>query len=342
MKKEVIRTENRLCTCCMEEHEVKVIRTVEKGFYKEVSLEYEAEYFYCDLAEELYMDEEQMTRNDARMKDAYRKKKGLLTAGEISSIRVKYGVSQGDLCTLLGWGGKTITRYEGHQVQDKAHDSILRKLDGDPAWFLDLLSETKEVIAAERLKKYYDMAIALYEAEEDAYLRKAIEAKYAKYRDKENYNGNMKLSLDKVVEVIRYFSASPEVTSLYKVKLMKLLWYADFLSYKLRGKSMMGLVYQALPMGAVPIGHDTIIDLHGITYEEVEMGEGTAYHFVAPENRAFSFLSQEDKEILDEVIAKLGRKSKDEIVDFMHREKAYISTPHRRVIAYDYATSLQI
>lgn len=28
---------------------------------------------------------------------------------------------------LLGWGGKTITRYESHQVQDKAHDTILKK-----------------------------------------------------------------------------------------------------------------------------------------------------------------------------------------------------------------------
>jgi len=35
------------------------------------------------------------------------------------------GISQSDLCLLLGWGGKTITRYESHQVQDIAHDTIL-------------------------------------------------------------------------------------------------------------------------------------------------------------------------------------------------------------------------
>ena len=40
---------------------------------------------------------------------------------------------------LLGWGGKTITRYESHQVQDKAHDTILKKIDQDPEWFLSLL-----------------------------------------------------------------------------------------------------------------------------------------------------------------------------------------------------------
>lgn len=73
------------------------------------------------------------------------------------------------------------------------------------------------------------------------------------------FHGNARLSLDKVIEVIRYFAASAKVTSLYKVKLMKLMWYSDALSYKKRGHAITGLVYQALPMGALPIGHDSII-----------------------------------------------------------------------------------
>ena len=81
------------------------------------------------------------------------------------------------------------------------------------------------------------------------------------------------LSLDKVVDVIRYFAASLNVTKLYKVKLMKLMWYADVLSYKMRGFAITGLVYQALPMGAVPIGHNSIIDLKDVPCEEVDMGE---------------------------------------------------------------------
>lgn len=33
---------------------------------------------------------------------------------------------------MLGWGSKTITRYESHQVQDRAHDTILKKISHDP------------------------------------------------------------------------------------------------------------------------------------------------------------------------------------------------------------------
>lgn len=36
-------------------------------------LKYEASYWYCDVAEELYMDEQQMRENDVRLKDAYQK-----------------------------------------------------------------------------------------------------------------------------------------------------------------------------------------------------------------------------------------------------------------------------
>ncbi len=342
MDMELIGMEKKLCLCCMEEHEVRIVRVQERTLFKNVTLNYTAEYFYCDAAEELYMDEAMMEQNDIRMKDAYRAEAGLLTASEISSIRSKYGISQKDLCILLGWGGKTITRYEGHQVQDKAHDSILKKLDHDPEWFLHLLSDARKTLPLELYQKYYNIAAKLYEENQDQYLRKSIVAKYVRYQDNKLYNGGVPLCLNKVVDVIRYFSNSDKVTNLYKVKLMKLMWYADFLAYKCRGTSITGLVYQALPMGAAPIGHDSIIDLQGVVYEEIDMGGGTAYRFGKSENQNYLFLQEEDKKILDIVISKLGKMSKEEIVTFMHREKAYVETAPRDIIQYKYAESLQI
>ncbi len=127
MDMKIIKSEKRLCTCCMEEHEVKTVLVNDNATFKNSLVNYEASYLYCDAAEEFYMDEQQMQENDVRLKDAYRSAEGLLTSAEIIAIRVKYGISQSDLCTLLGWGGKTITRYESYQVQDKAHDTILKK-----------------------------------------------------------------------------------------------------------------------------------------------------------------------------------------------------------------------
>lgn len=248
MNMKIMKSENHLCTCCMEEHEVKTVLVREQATFKNIKVDYDASYLYCDLTEELYMDEQQMQENDMRLKDAYRKAEGLLTSAEISGIRAKYGISQSDLCILLGWGRKTITRYESHQVQDRAHDTILKKIAYDPEWFLSLLNDAREHLSVESFQKYLDAATILYDEDQDSYLRKAIEASYARFHGNQMFHGNTELCLDKVVAVIRYFAASVKVTSLYKVKLMKLMWYADALSYKIRGFAITGLVYQALPM----------------------------------------------------------------------------------------------
>ena len=342
MDMKIINNKKMLCTCCMEEHEVKKVYVMEHAKFKNVDVDYEATYFYCDLSEELYADESQLRENNIAMKDAYRRKLGLLTSKAIIAIRAKYSISQSDFSILLGWGGKTITRYETYQVQDKAHDSILKKIDVDPEWFLDLLENTKEYLSKEAYDKYLNVAASIYEKNQDLYLRKAIEAKYVQFQNNLSVNGNTVLSLDKVVDVIRYLAVSNEVTNLYKVKLMKLMWYSDALAYKRRGSAITGLVYQALPMGAVPIGHDSIIDLKNVPCEEVDMGETTAYHFSLQEGVIVSFLSEEEKDILDYVICKLGKMTKNEIVDFMHKEQAYVKTQLRDIISFEYAESLQI
>lgn len=338
----ILRSEKRICTCCMEEHDVKTVQIKEQALFKEREVSFEAVYMYCELADEFYMDEHQIKENDIRLKDAYRRAEGLLTSKEISAIRRKYGITQSDLCTLLGWGGKTITRYESHQIQDKAHDYILKKIDLDPEWFLVLLRDARVNLTHEAYQKYYVTATALYEADQDQYLRRAIQASYAGFSGNLLFNGNTELSLDKVVDVIRYFASSLKVTNLYKVKLMNLMWYADFLSFKKRGHAITGLVYQALPMGAVPIGHNSIINLKDVPCEEEDMGEYNAYHFWLNKDAHFDHISKEDKEILDEVIEKLGKMTKEEIVSFMHKEKAYTETLPKSIIEYKHAENLQI
>jgi len=116
------------------------------------------------------------------------------------------------------------TRYEGYQVQDKAHDTILKKTRHDPGWFLDLLERAEDSLPGESYHKYFE-------------------------------------------------TAAGKVASLYKVKLMKMMWYSDQLSYKRRGSAITGLAYRVMPVGTVPAEHGFIINLKGIPCEEVDMGK---------------------------------------------------------------------
>lgn len=332
----------KVCPCCMEQHEVFVVREKEMNLFKGKQVEYYAIYEYCDVCDMFNQTEEMIDTNDIAMKDQYRLDIGLLTSKEILDIRTKYGISQSDLAALLNWGAKTITRYESHNVQDAAHDAILRKLDNDPQWFLELLGKSKERLSPTAYDKYYAKAVTLFERNKDVYLRRAIEARYAIYDMAPDYCGNTKLNIDKIVDVIRYYANSIKVTSLYKVKLMKLLWYADMLSFKRFGHSMMGLVYASFPMGALPIAHETIIDLHGVNCETIDFDNSTAYLFKPTKDKTYDYLNKDDIAVLDTIIAYFGCYSKDQIVNKMHSEVAYIETARGDIISYDYALKLSI
>lgn len=338
----ILKKEYKLCMSCMETHEVLTVEIKEKNIFKGKEVSYIATYEYCDIAEEFYATEEMISKNDIAMKNAYRELMGLLTSNQIVGIRYKYGISQSDLSNLLGWGEKTITRYEGHQVQDVAYDTILRRIDVDPEWYLEMLKAAKDKLTKSSYQKYHETALKLYESEQNEYLRKVIQAEYVKYEEQDECTGGKILDLDKVVDVVRYFANSCKVKYLYMVKLMKLLWYTDALSYKLRGVSMTGLVYKAFPMGAVPVSYEHIVDLNGISYENVNFEEGTGRHFIGDQKNDYLNLSNEDIKIIECVIDCFGSVNRTTIVETMHKEKAYTETAPNDIIQYKYAKELSI
>ncbi len=338
----IIETKNKLCLCCMEIHDVQIVEVEETTTFKEIPVKYFARYEYCDRADELLSGSEFTASNDIAMKNAYRKVSHLLTTDEIIGIRNKYDISQKDLACILGWGEKTITRYEGHQVQDAAHDFVLRKVSEEPGILFEFLKRNQSAISADAYQKYKAVIERQHEKMKDLYLRKAISAEYLKYQDNPIFCGNEKLNFDKVIAVVNYFAKSKNVKGLFKVKLMKLLWYADFLSYKRHQHSITGLVYTSMPMGAVPVGHKSIINLNGIQYEEIDFENGSGIKFKEDERADFTALTEEDLKVLDAVIAAFGNMTKNAIVSKMHEETAYKETKAGSVISYEYARLLSL
>ena len=332
----------KLCMCCMEEHEIDVVEVKETNIFKGREVEYTAIYEYCSAADEFLLNEDMISYNDISMKNAYRSQSGLLTSEEIIDIREKYCITQKDLAVLLGWGEKTITRYEKHQVQDMAHDAVLRKIAEDPEWFMELLEKGKDKLSMAAYKRSYDRATEEYEIKKDLYLKKTIKAEYARYIGANEVGGNTKLNFDKIIDVVNYFANSKEMFALYKVKLMKLFWYADFLSFKRHGHSITGMVYMSQKMGALPLAHKTIVNLNGINYEEVEFEDGMGIKFIESEERGYIYLTQNDKDVLDTVINIFGKYTTKEIINKMHKEVAYEETKLNDIIDYKYAETLSI
>lgn len=334
-----IRSEKKLCLICMEEHGVDTVEVIDSEIYKNEEVSFTATYDYCSYVDEYLETEEMIKANNLSMKDAYREKVGLLTSSEIINIRKKYGVSQKRFSKILDWGRATITRYENHQVQDRAHDDILRKIDSDPKWFLELLKRAKGRLSDKSFKNYYHNASEQFKKKKNQYLIDSIQAIYADYQDK-IITGKAELNLNKVVEMINYLAEN--IDSLHKVKLMKMLWYTDNLHFKRNGAAISGLIYRPLPMGAVPEGYEQIVLLDGVVFDTVWYGENIACKFKSVPGFRVKELTQTEIETIDKVISLFGDINTDEIVERMHKEEAYIRTKSNCFIPFSFAEKLTI
>jgi putative zinc finger/helix-turn-helix YgiT family protein len=336
----IIKSEEKLCLICMEHHLVHTVIMEDTELYKDERVTFNATYEYCEHADELLEDEEMIKANSLAMKDAYRKKLNLLTSKDIKLIRRKYGVSQKDFSEILGWGKATITRYENHQVQDQAHEDVLRKIDSDPKWFLQMLDRAKGRISNKAYEKYKSAAKLEFRKMKNSYLIDSIYAIYATFSN-DSITGGVQLDLNKVIEVINYYALN--VSNLHKVKLMKMLWSGDCLSFKRRGKPITGLVYRALPMGAVPEGHHQIIELDGVEYDEVIYKDDyLGYKFYPVDGFEVKLLTEDEIRILDDIIKEVGELNANEIVKRMHDEIAYECTERLSPIPFKFAESISI
>ena len=127
----------------------------------------------------------------------------------------------------------------------------------------------------------------------------------------------------------------------YKVKLMKMLWYADSLSFKFYGHAMTGLVYCHEDMGALPVGHYKIGGLQFVNMEEECDYENVKYHFLPNDKLDESELSAEEKEILDKVIEKFESYTAQQIIEYMHDEIAYKKTDDKDIIPFSLAKQIR-
>ena len=89
----------------------------------------EATHLSCPKCHEVVLRFDDARKLRQRALEIYREKYGLLSAGEIRSIRERLGLTQAELARLLRLGGNTISRWEvGRNVQTAAMDMLLRMI----------------------------------------------------------------------------------------------------------------------------------------------------------------------------------------------------------------------
>ncbi len=340
---DLVRKIQMECPMCDKIHEVEERKRVAHTIIKGEEVAYEETYYFCQ-----YSDEDESEFASGKMENAnllnacnaYRKSHDLLTSHEIVGIREQYGLSQADLAKLLDWGEVTVARYESKAIQDAAHDNMLRIVRNDPLKFHEFLQKNGSKLPQQKRLAVKEKIIASLDAYGREYLkRQGLESEYLCFQEPCDANGNQVLNIDKVESAISYLAE--RINDLYKVKLMKMLWYADSLCYKWTGRAITGLVYLHNDMGALPLGHYRIVGLENVNIREEEGYEFTKYRFLPNPNISATCLEQEEREALDQVIEKFKDHSAQSVVSYMHQEKAYVDTEDGEIIPFALAKEIR-
>lgn len=332
------------CPLCDKTHEVEERKRHTTITIKGEKIEYKERFYFCANSDEdenefesAYMTNE----NLLNARNAYRVKHGLLTSDEIVAIRENYGLSQVDLARLLGWGEATISRYESKAIQDEAYDTMLRLVKDNPLYALEFLKKNEDKFSGLKMLEIREKIVEKLASYGKEYLtRQAFEGEYANFVEPSDSNGCTTLNIDKIEVMISYIAE--RVSNLFKVKLMKMLWYADSLAFKVNGCAMTGMVYRHETMGALPIGHYSLMNLENLNVvEEESYNYDSMLHIYPTKGADYSILSDSEKDILNQVIDKFKNFNAKDIVKYMHAEKAYTDTRAGDIIPFSLAKHIR-
>lgn len=340
----LIRRVHMSCPLCEKTHEVEERKRKASVTIKGEEVTYEERFYYCansDKEENEYETGAMTNENLLNARNAYRVKMGLLTSDEIVEIRNDYGLSQVDMSKLLGWGEATISRYESKAIQDEAYDTMLRLIKDNPLKALELLKKNSGKFPLMKRAAIRNNIVKKLDSDGMEFLtRQTFEGEYVNYDDPSDSNGYTVLNIDKTEAVISYIAEN--VNNLFKVKLMKMLWYSDVLSFINNGCSMTGMVYRHEPMGALPIGHYSLMNLERINaQEEMSINYDSMIHIYPTEGMDYSIIDDKEKRILDRVIAKFKDFKTKDIIEYMHKEKAYTETRQGEIIPFSLAKMIK-
>lgn len=330
------------CPICDTEHEIEVRERKTQALLKGEVIDYDEVYYICRLTgdeENEFVPGKVLNRNLLRVRDAYRSTHSLLTSIEIKEIRSNYKLTQSELSFLLGWGEVTITRYESKKIQDSTYDQFLRLARDNPSFALESLIKNADKFEDKRFIEIRNHLKEVVLKDDNKSLKfQELKNIYLKYDEATEFNGYKLIDIDKISQVIGYFAEKTRF--LYKVKLMKLLWYADVVFFAKHNNSMTGLVYEHRNYGALPIGFNEIIQLPTVSVEEELVYDNIAYKINSLTKINLQLLSHEELIVLDSIVAKFKDTKGKAIVDYMHQEKAYKETINKELISYDYGKEL--
>lgn len=304
---------------------------VKEYHHKYNDIEFYSKRRFCSKCNNLVYDEE--LDNEASKKAIREKNKILgVDPDKIIALRKKYNLTQEQFSKIIGCAKKTLISYEqGTSVPNDIYIVTLKMLLENPNIIKPMIESNLSRYSQEEYQKITSKLSIIYEEEDNK----------KENQELSKYNGYTEYSLSKIKNLILYLSQN----TILKTKLLKELFYCDFISYKNIGKSITGLEYKKYQFGPVPRNYEQIlnkliqsksISLNLIIDSDYECNQISSIE--KPNTKDFA---KEELDIINRVIKYFKNYSSKKIVDYSYKEKAFTDTKENNLISYDYAFDIE-
>jgi uncharacterized phage-associated protein len=154
------------------------------------------------------------------------------------------------------------------------------------------------------------------------------------------------LNKEKYLSALQYFIAECNNERLGIVKLNKLFYYLDFISYRDRGESVTGDAYKRLPMGPVAAQLDKIIEIaQDKKLIDCKQDESEKYgkrnRFKVMETPDLSVFDNYEKKLLEYICKQFKDWSTDQMIAQTHTEAPWVFSNTEKPLKYENADDIE-
>ena len=286
--------------------------------FRKEQFRYVHQFYECQDTHERFTTTELDEANMAQVYNQYRAKYGIPFPEEIKRIRQHYGLSATKMSAILGFGENQYRLYENGDMPSEANGKLLMSIM-NPEIFRIFVDNARGQFSDEECAKLLEKAESW---NLEKYPSVVIDYVFGKSRRDIN-NGYAALSISKIKNILLYFIEKGH--GVFITKMNKLVFYTDFLSYRMLGKGMTGLGYKAIQHGPVPVRWDRIYSFYEDINQEIvafpDGREGTILKSnLSPD---LSDFSEQEQKIMETVHLRFKNESPTQISEISHHEEAW-------------------
>lgn len=320
--------------------EMKLVYEKRTSNFRGEQFEFEHTAWLCEDTGEQFTTDDSDTAAFVQVTNQYRAKYGIPYTDEIIDVRKRYGISAAKMSQVLGIGVNQYRLYEQGEVPSVSNGRMIRSVM-NPKVMLEMVESSKNEMSKSEYERIVSKVKAVI-AESEAYKLEQYETKRLFTVPRGADNGYAQISLGRLKNILLYFIEKSD--GVFFTKMNKLLFYADFMAYRVTGKGMTGLAYKAIAHGPVPVRWDRIYSFYDeIDQEIVQFSDGReGTKLVSKLSPDMAEFSDDELKILEYVSQRFKNESPTQISETSHQEEAwkqYLNSD--RLISFEMAFTLK-